>query len=338
MATKPVRAVIAGAGSALGKELAEQINNAPVATWDLALLDEGAGGQITAAGDEALVVSALEPGSFAGADIVFFAGDAAQTRTWWKIAQAAGANVVDLSGALDDEPGVPVRAPSLRPMPPDLSTVAVVAAHPAAVLLARVLTPLQRSWGGMRAAATVLEPASQSGQAGMDELHQQTVALLSFQSLPTESFGAQVAFTARETFGAGSPWVLAARERRIQQHLEELFAEVPACAVQLVHAPVFHGYAASVWVDTGGPYEANALHQALRSPGLQVVSGDGDGDGVSNLSASGQPDVLVRVRVDEGRSDGFWLWLAADNLVLAAQTAMACAAELLAARPAGGLQ
>ena len=43
-------------------------------------------------------------------------------------------------------------------------------------------------------AATVMEPASEYGRAAMDELHQQTVNLLSFQTLPREQYDAQVSF------------------------------------------------------------------------------------------------------------------------------------------------
>ncbi len=39
-----------------------------------------------------------------------------------------------------------------------------------------------------------MEPASEYGRAAMDELHQQTVNLLSFQTLPREQYDAQVAF------------------------------------------------------------------------------------------------------------------------------------------------
>jgi len=57
---------------------------------------------------------------------------------------------------------------------------AVVPAHPAALALALLLERLQQAAPVRFAAATVLEPASEFGRAAMDELHQQTVSLLSF--------------------------------------------------------------------------------------------------------------------------------------------------------------
>ena len=66
----------------------------------------------------------------------------------------------------------------------DLFTPAVVPAHPAAVALALLLDRLQQAAPVSSAAATVMVPASEFGRAAMDELHQQTVNLLSFQGLP----------------------------------------------------------------------------------------------------------------------------------------------------------
>jgi aspartate-semialdehyde dehydrogenase len=67
----------------------------------------------------------------------------------------------------------------------------------------------------------------------------------------------------------------------------------------------------------------------------------GDSDPPSNLSAAGQEKILVRVRrdSDSGREGTrFWIWMAADNLNLAAQNAIACAAELRRLRPSGKVQ
>ena len=110
--------------------------------------------------------------------------------------------------ALETEPGVVVRGPwaSLpatasaegrtqpRAKEPDLTTPAVVAAHPAALMLLLVANRLHARCPVRVISATVFEPASEHGRAAMDELHQQTVRLLSFQSLPREQYAAQVAF------------------------------------------------------------------------------------------------------------------------------------------------
>jgi aspartate-semialdehyde dehydrogenase len=68
-----------------------------------------------------------------------------------------------------------------------------------------------------------------------------------------------------------------------------------------------------------------------------------DTDSPSNLAATGQNDVLVRMRPEPlGRNSSvalrLWLWAAADNLRMHAQNALACALDLRRIRPQGAVQ
>ena len=74
-------------------------------------------------------------------------------------------------------------------------------AHPAAITLALLLLRARKAGAIRRVVATIFEPASEHGQRGMDELHQQTVNLLSFQPLPKDVFDAQVAFNMVARYG-----------------------------------------------------------------------------------------------------------------------------------------
>src|SRR5207245_4933155 len=107
------------------------------------------------------------------------------TRSNWKTVQKAGSAIVDLSFALEDVPEAMLRAPWIerqlgQVLTPELQPRPVVIAHPAAVVLALLLLRVQKANAVKRVVATVFEPASEHGQKGMDELHEQTVNLLSF--------------------------------------------------------------------------------------------------------------------------------------------------------------
>src|SRR5208283_3614315 len=163
----------------------------------MTLLDEEtAQGQLDQVGDEVTFVQAIEPDAFDEVDFTFFAGSEDLTRKHWRQALRSGSTVLDLSGALDQETGVLVRAPWLgsESVIPDLFTPAVVPAHPAALALALLIDRLQQAAPVHFVAATVLAPSSEFGRAAMDELHQQTVNLLSFQTLPRAIYDAQVAY------------------------------------------------------------------------------------------------------------------------------------------------
>jgi len=352
IAGKSYRIGIVGASSLAGKELTDALAESPLAACDFVLLDDDdqAAGQISAAGDEVTFIQKLDADSFVGVDFVFFAGDAATTARFWKAARGAGASIVDLTYALEREPGVMVRGPwaglaaegraSLRVQEPDLTTPAVTAAHPAAVMLLLIASRLHARFPMRAISATVFEPASEHGRAAMDELHQQTVSLLSFQSLPREQYGTQVAFNLMPSLGEVARVKLAETKDRIAEHYAVLSAgTAPELALQLVQAPVFHGYVASVLVELNGTATAEELELAVYGDYVDVVAAESDPP--SNISAAGQPEILVRVTSTEagdGPTDRFWFWLAADNLKLAALNAIACASELGRLRPQGKVQ
>ncbi|HEY4357965.1 MAG TPA: Asd/ArgC dimerization domain-containing protein [Acidobacteriaceae bacterium] len=348
MPGKIIRAAIVGASSLLGKEVAEELNAAASTQWELTLLDPGGTEtQLTTAGEEAAVIVPLEADSFIAQDVVFFTDNAAISREYWKAAAAAGAAIVDFTGGLEGQPNVIVSAPWIKKDnnvlsgPVDLATVAAVSAHPAAIMLGLVLSRLREKFTVVRAAATVLEPASQQGSAGLDEMHGQTVGLLSFQSLPKDVFDAQVAFNLSATLGGAARADLATVSQGIRRHLEAIAGAETAglCAVQLIQAPVFNGYTASVFVELGEEAAIPAI-SALLDGGVIGIP-DSDDVAPSNQAATEQGKLLLQLRAEPAittQGSGFWLWMAADNLRLAARNGVASATELLAMKPGGRLQ
>ena len=335
---------IAGASTLLGQEVKDALSESPLAAAGVLLLgEEDARGQLEQIGDEVAIVQAIDAEAFERVDFTFFCGPESLTRKYWRQALRSGSTVLDLSGALDQETGVLVRAPWLGvEMSADLFTPAVVPAHPAAVSLSLLLERLQQAAPLRAVAATVMLPASESGRAAMDELHQQTVNLLSFQGLPREVFDAQVAYNMVTGLGESARVNLGAVEARIRRHCETLAAgRWPTIALQLVQAPVFHGFTFSVAVELERPIEIGTLEEALSGEHVDLVLEDTDSP--SNLAATGQNDVLVRLRPEkEGRNPNLtsrvWLWAASDNLRMSAQNALACAMDLRRLRPAGPVQ
>lgn len=351
---------IVGAATLLGKELNEVLSASSFGAADFLLMDdEEALGKIEAAGDEVTFVRRIEPSSFDGCDFVFFAASPDITEKHWQNARQAGACVIDLTRTLEKQPGVVVLAPwiipelwtspELRTTPEatsrrkpllDLQTAAVVPCHPAAVLLALLAArchraaPLHVLW------ATLLQPASEYGNEAIVELHQQTVNLLSFQSLPKEVFGAQAAFNMAVSFGEEGRVQPAREEEYIQRHYAAIASgTLPELELQVVQAPVFHGYALSVAVEFEKAADMEKLQAALAGEHIEIITDSGDAPG--NIGVTGGSGITVLVRSafgTQGSSRRYWLWVAADNLRLAAVHAVACAAEMGRLRPSGKVQ
>jgi aspartate-semialdehyde dehydrogenase len=333
MAGKIVRAAVVGASTLLGKELTDELNRAKGVVWDLTLLDAPeVGGQIAAAGDEAVVIQIVSAEALAHIDVAFFAGEATTTLEFWKSALAAGASIVDLSGALEGKPHVIVRTPFVEGgEAPDLTTVAVVSAQVAAIMLASVSTKLE-SLGLTRMAATVLQPASELGAAGVEEMHQQTVGLLSFKPLNKDVYDAQVAFNVVASLGDVAKVDLEAVIEKIGRHIKGIAGagEGSPIALQLIQAPVFHGYTASIYLEFGIGVTKETVNGALRGGELRMV----EERSPSNETSAGNGELFFRATaIDSKDRSAFWLWMAADNLRLAARNAVVCAMELVELRP-----
>ena len=336
---------IAGASSLLGKELKDAISESTLAAATFTLLDEDTAlGQLDHVGDEITFVQPINPDSFEQVDFTFFCGSEALTQRHWKEALRAGSTVIDLSGALDQEPGVLVCAPWLESGAgsPDLFTPAVVPAHPAAIALGLLLERLQHAVPLRLASATLLAPASEFGRGAMDELHQQTVSLLSFQSIPRAIYDAQAAYNLLSGFGESARPSLTGLEARIQRHYHALGGgRWPLLDLQAIAAPVFHGHTFSISVQLERALDIPLIEDALNGEHVELVLEETDSP--SNLAATGQNGVLVRMRaVHEGRNptqaSRVWLWAASDNLRLYALNAVECALELRKLRPQGKVQ
>ena len=335
---------IIGAATIRGKELNEALTESPFANAGFYLLDdESQLGLLEAVGDEVTFVQRIEPSAFEGMDFVFFAGSPEVTRSHWQAAQRSGASIIDLSYALEDEPGVLVDAPWLDETPDlTLTTPAVIPAHPVSVALALMLHRLQELGSVRSASATVLEPASEYGNAALDELHQQTISLLNFQTLPKAVYDTQVAFNIAPVTGTEAKADFRASEARIRRHYALLAGKaLPAVSVQLLHAPVFHGYGISLAIEFEKPAALEHVEAALSGEHIDVIMGDADSDAPNNLNAVGQSEVMVRVRTADGNpqeTTRYWIWASIDNLKFGALNAVAAALEFRKLRPQGKVQ
>jgi aspartate-semialdehyde dehydrogenase len=346
--TTNYRIAIVGAASIRGKQLNEALTESSFASAEFLLLDDQeALGQLEAVGDEMTFIQAISPDSFERVDFTFFAGTVESARRHWQAALRAGSSLIDLTSGLEGETGVLVCAPWLQEAmgdaavaAPSLHTPAVVSAHPASLVLALLLERLQRLGAIGQVSATVMEPASEYGRPALDELHQQTVALLSFQSIPTQLYDIQVAFNTVGAFGEAAKVNLAESEARIRRHYALLSGgRLPQLSLQLIHVPVFHGHTFSIAVDYERPVGLQQVEAALSAPHLELIMGDVDAPG--NLNSIGDHDVSVRARFDDpgvSQSRRLWLWASADNLELSALNAMECAQELRKFRPQGTVQ
>ena len=340
---KLYRAAIVGAASLKGKEVAELLNERNFPAADVRLLDDDESlGQLEAMGDEISFIQRVRAEQFENVDFTFFASDQESTRRSWKDARDAGSAIIDMSAALEDQPGATVRSLWIerergQVAPPELQPGPCITAHPVAITLALLMLRAGKAGSIQRAVATVFEPASEHGQRGMDELHQQTVNLLSFQPLPKDVFDAQVAFNLISRYGQRAQPPLESIEARILRHYRKVAgSNALQPAMMMLQAPIFHGHALALFLEMESGVEHSALTQALTGDHVTIFGAEEDAP--SNVSSAGQADIQLALRPDPVQPNGIWLWAAVDNLRVSALTAVECAESMTATRPTGKIQ
>jgi aspartate-semialdehyde dehydrogenase len=182
-----------------------------------------------------------------------------------------------------------------------------------------------------RVVMNFFSPASERDKAGVEELSEQTVKLLSLASIPQEVFDAQVAFNLLARWGPESAESFADVGAGIAREVRGYLAErVPMPAIQLIQAPVFYGHAFSMFAEFEKSLDEAALAGRLAAAGFQVAGADEPGP--SNVGAAGEAKATIGAAVrDGGVANGYWLWGAADNHRLPVANAIQIAEKILVA-------
>jgi aspartate-semialdehyde dehydrogenase len=335
---KVTRLAIVGASSLRGKELRQVLEDRNFPASDIVLLDESVmAGTLTEAGGEPTFIRALEPDSFEGARFVFFAGSAADATRNWRVAQGAGATVIDMTGAIASE-GVGARIPSLDSLLPIIAAKgangsgkgAAYVALQTPVIVACTLAAALAKFAPQCIALTLFPPVSERGEAGIEELEAQTSKLLTFQPIAQTVFDVQVAFNLLTAYGEESkPGMGDVRGTIVRETAVFLDGRAPMPAIQLVQAPTFYGYAFSAFAQFAALIPAEQLEAALANLGVKI-SAPGE-PAPTNISVAGESEIHVaRIESTPGTEAGIWIWGVADNLRLAATNAVRIAEELLA--------
>ena len=336
MGSLPVRAdrriAVTGATSALGQVLRTALAQRGVPLEQILLLDQPSEEAILSeySGEPTLVLG-LDPESLADADCVILCGTAEESLRCLEWKRRKDAVVVDLSGASAGAAQAPVVNLAVNPGALDARPGVIAAPHAISFALTSALAPIEAIGGVRSAAGVVLRPASDFGQAGIEELHRQTVSLLNFTDLPKNVFHRQIAFNllpesaVRENRGA--PRLHA---RIALESARVLGWDEPRATVRLLVAPVFHGHSVLMHVLTREPATPAAIRKALgAAAGLTLRHGVRAEPSPAEL-ADREEELAVDAGADETGGGGFWISMVGAQLrEAAARNAVEIAARLL---------
>jgi aspartate-semialdehyde dehydrogenase len=264
-------------------------------------------------GNREITVDALESFDFSSVQLAFFTAGAATAAAYAARAAAAGCIVIDTSSQFRGDAAVPLVIPELNAAAMSAVRGGGIVACPGAagIALALVLKPLHDAAGVQRVNVFSGRPVSEDGRAAVEELAQQTRALLNFQDLPRNLYPKQIAFNLLPVAAGAEDEAAAERE------LRRLLGN-PALAVNLsaIHVPVFYGYSLAVNLETRDKLTVEQVRALLgAAPGLELPDEAAEGVPTAVTEASGQDAVFVgRISEDRSHAHGLRLWITMDNL------------------------
>ena len=174
----------------------------------------------------------------------------------------------------------------------------------------------------------------------MDELHQQTVNLLSFQPLPKDVFDAQVAFNMLARYGQKSQPTLDSVEARILRHFHE------NCAARMRRNLRFFCCRRPFFTATLRPCSWKWKRRSTWQYFSQVAGWRSRRNSrrrrrgaPSNVSSAGQADIQLALKAGSGAAQRRLVVGGVRTIYgVSAITAVECAESMTATRPTGKIQ
>jgi aspartate-semialdehyde dehydrogenase len=284
--------------------------------------------------DGGLVVRGLDDEAIQGFDIALFSAGGSTSGEWAPRFAAAGAVVIDNSSRWRMQDDVPLVVSEVNPdalaahkgiiANPNCSTMQMVVA----------LKPLHDAAGIERLVISTYQAVSGTGRRAVDELLDQSHALLHEQSISEpQQYAHQIAFNVLPHAGSFAPGDdHTDEERKLINETRKILGD-PSIRVSAtcVRVPVVTGHSEAVNVQTRealSPERARELLDA--APGVVVLDDPAAATYPLAIDAAGRDEVFVgRIRRDPGHERAIDMWVVADNLHKGAATNAVQIAELL---------
>jgi aspartate-semialdehyde dehydrogenase len=314
------RVAVVGATGAVGETMLSLLAERQFpASEIIALASARSAGSSVKCGTRDITVRDLDSFDFSGVDFAFFSAGSSVSKVHAPRAAVAGCVVVDNTSQFRYDVDVPLVISEVNPHAihnrprgiianPNCSTMQMLVA----------LAPIHRAVGITRINVATYQSVSGAGRSGLDELAQQTAALLNFKPVESKKFSAQIAFNLIPHIDDFQDNGYTKEEMKMvwetRKILEDDRIEVNPTAVRV---PVFYGHSEAVHIETKEKITAQQARALLeKAEGVVVVDEHKSGGYPTPVShAAGQDPVFVgRIREDISHPRGLNLWVVSDNI------------------------
>jgi len=333
------RVGVLGATGAVGSTILSVLAERDFPVSELVpLASERSAGRRIPFGDGEVEVAEVSDQSIQGLDIVLSSAGGSVSAEWAPKIVAAGAVVVDNTSYWRMHPEVPLVVSEVNPDAIEDHSGLIANPNCTTMQLMVALAPIQRQIGIDRLVVSTYQSVSGTGQKAVDELNEQSRAILDGRSPEASVYPHPIAFNVIpqvETFKDGDDYTT--EERKVIAETSKILgvaSDELRVSATCARVPVVTGHSVSANVETSkdlSPEECRAL--LAGAPGVVVMDSPEAGVYPLATDVAGQDEVLVgRIRRDPSRDRCLNMWIVGDNLRKGAATNAVQVAELLADR------
>jgi len=336
MGSKKFNVALAGATGAVGNQMITCLEERdfPVDKIKLLASSRSKGRELTFR-DRTVKVEAMTEDSFKGMDIALFSAGGGTSTHFAPYAAKAGCVVVDNSSAWRMDPDVPLVVPEVNPHAVAGYTRKGIIANPncSTIQMVVALNPIHQKYRIKRVVVSTYQAVSGTGIKAMDELSDQTRAIMNFSDPVSKVYPHCIAFNCLPHIDVFQENGYTKEEMKMlnetRKIMEDDSIQVTATTVRV---PVFYGHSEAVNIETEAPISAEDVKSMLaEAPGVKVVDDPSQNVYPMPIDAAGQDLTYVgRIRDDVSIPNGINMWIVADNIRKGAATNTVQIAEILA--------
>jgi len=336
MSEKKFNVAVAGATGAVGNQMIACLEerNFPVKSVRFLASSRSVGRQIRFRGDM-IPVDELKEDSFKGVDIAIFSAGGGPSEKFAPCAAKDGCVVVDNSSAWRMDPQVPLVVPEVNPHAiADYKNKGIIAnPNCSTIQMLVALNPIRKKCGIRRIVVSTYQAVSGTGKKAIDELFDQTRAMINFLDWKKNVYPHRIAFNCLPHIDKFMENGYTKEEMKMVNETRKIFEDKTiGVTATTVRVPVFYSHSESVNVETKEYISAEEVKKLLaNAPGVRLADDPSNNVYPLAIDAAGQDLTLVgRIRQDESIPNGINMWVVADNIRKGAATNAVQIAEILA--------
>ena len=309
---------IVGATGNVGRKILEVLEKKNFKVDNLYLLasSKSLGSSLNFKGKD-IKIELLENFDFSKVDLTFFSAGGKISE---KFAPKAAKNskVVDNSSFFRMDPEVPLIVPQVNPN--DMKNIPKnIIANPncSTAQLVIVLKPLHDLFKIKRVVVSTYQSTSGAGKAPMDEMVEQSMAIINNKKVSSENFTKQIAFNAIPHIDVFAEDGYTKEELKMTRETKKILDDKIELTATCVRIPVKVSHAESVNIEFEKPFTLKKISETLNnSPGCKVFDKRENAGYITPIDAEGKNETFIsRIREDNSKNNSLNLWIVSDNLL-----------------------